>query len=87
MGGKLKSELKVKAKLGKQLSDEDIDVILETAANEEFSSFTFTDERDSDKEVIDVIRNHVRFSKNIELSAEERKIPTAIWRKLCGTLG
>ena len=73
-------------KLGKQLSDEDIDVILETAAKEDFSSFIFTDERDSDKEVIDVIRNHVRFSKNIELSAEERKKPAAIWRKLCGTL-
>ena len=86
LGGKLKSELKIKAKLGKQLSDEDIDVILETAAKEDFSSFIFTDERDSDKEVIDVIRNHVRFSKNIELSAEERKKPAAIWRKLCGTL-
>lgn len=86
LGGKIKSELRVKAKVGKQLSDEDIDVILETAAKEEFTSFTFTDERDSDKEVIDVIRNHVRYSKNIELSAEERKISTAIWRKLCCAL-
>lgn len=87
LGGKFKVDLKMKAKLGKQLSDEDIDVILETAAKEAFSSFTFTDERDSDKEVIDVIRNHVRFSKNIELSAEEQKTPAAIWRKLSGTLG
>ena len=69
------------------LDEHNIDVILKTAAKEAFSSFTFTDERDSDKEVIDVIRNHVRFSKNIELSIEDQKTPAAIWRKLSGTLG
>lgn len=39
--------------------------VLSFCPKEEFSTFTFTDERDSDKEVIDVIRNHVRFSKRI----------------------
>ena len=39
LGGKFKVDLKMKAKLGKQLSDEDIDVILETAAKEAFSEF------------------------------------------------
>ena len=39
--------------------------VLSFCPKEEFSTVTFTDERDSDKEVIDVIRNHVRFSKRI----------------------
>lgn len=84
MGTRFSAVVKVKARLGKSLTDADIDAITNTATQEEgFSSFTFADERDEDKEVIDVIKNQVRFSKTIELASEERKMDSSIWKKLC----
>ena len=86
MGAKFSATVNVRARIGRRLTDADIDTIASTATQEEgFSSFTFADEKDADKEVIDVIKNQVRYSKNIELSAEERKQPTVIWSKLCGS--
>ena len=39
------------------LSDEDIDTITSLATQEQgYSSFTFADEKDADKEIIDVIK-------------------------------
>ena len=85
MGTKFRATINVKAKLGRKLTDADIEAITGAATQDEgFSSFTFADEKDADQEVIDVIKNQVRFSKKIELTAEERKIPSAIWKKLCG---
>lgn len=86
MGTKFSATINVRARIGKRLTDADIDTITNTATQEEgFSSFTFADENDIDKEVIDVIRNQVRYSRSIELSAEERKQPTVIWSKLCSS--
>ena len=84
MGTKFSATVKVRAKVGRKLTDTDIETITNTATQDEgFSSFTFADERDTDKEIIDVIKNQVRFAKNIELSTDEKKQPTAIWAKLC----
>lgn len=83
MGSKFTAVIKVKAKLGRKLTDDDIDIITRTATQDEgFSTFTFADERDEDKEVIDVIRNQARLSRTIELTDEERKMPNVIWQKL-----
>lgn len=86
LGTKFSATVTVKARLKKKLTDEDINTIKECVTQDDgFSSFTFSDERDVDKEVIDVIKNHVRFSKKIELSTDERKSPSSVWNKLCNS--
>ena len=84
MGTKFSAVVKMKANPRKPLSEEDIDNMVDTArSNDAFSSFTFADSRSTDKEVIDVIKNYVRYSKGIELTPEERRNPDVVWRKLC----
>lgn len=83
---KFNAIVKLKARLTKRLSDEDIDEILNTTAEDScFSSFTFEDADNPNKEIIDVIKKHIRYYKIIELSAEERQIAPIIWGKLCTT--
>lgn len=86
MGTKFEAKINVKARVRKKLTDHDIEIIQMNATQDEgFSSFTFADERDADKEIIDVIKNRVRTSKTIELSDSERMEPTAVWTKLCAS--
>ena len=85
MGTKFKTTVKIRAKVGRVLSDEDIDTITSLATQEQgYSSFTFADEKDADKEIIDVIKNRVRLSRTIELSIKDKS--TDIWNKLCCSL-
>lgn len=82
MGTKFSTTIKIRAKVGRLLSDEDIDLITSMATQDEgYSSFTFADEKDADQEIIDVIKNSVRLTKTIELSKKE--MPAVIWEKLC----
>lgn len=86
LGAKFTATVNVHASVKRILTDSDIDTITSVATQDEgFSSFTFADERDTDKEIIDVIKNQVRYSKDIELTPEEREQPTAIWSKLCAS--
>ena len=81
----MKAKVNVSARVSKVLTDQDIDTITELATTDEgFSSFTFQDEMDSDKEIIDVIRRQTYFTKGITLNKEEQQQPEAIWQKLCG---
>lgn len=83
MGTKFSATVNVKTKLKIKLTDAAIDVITDTATQDEgFSSFTFADASEEDREVIDVIKNQVRFSKKIELAADEQNMPHIIWEKL-----
>ena len=85
LGTKMKAKVNVSARVSKVLTDQDIDTITELATTDEgFSSFTFQDEMDSDKEIIDVIRRQTYFTKGITLNKEEQQQPDAIWQKLCG---
>ena len=85
LGTKMKATVNVSARVSKVLTDQDIDTITELATTDEgFSSFTFQDEMDSDKEIIDVIRRQTYFTKGITLNKEEQQQPDAIWQKLCG---
>ena len=85
LGTKMKAKVNVSARVSKVLTDQDIDTITELATTDEgFSSFTFQDEMDSDKEIIDVIRRQTYFTKGITLNKEEQQQPEAIWQKLCG---
>ena len=85
LGTKMKATVNVSARVSKVLTDQDIDTITELATTDEgFSSFTFQDEMDSDKEIIDVIRRQTYFTKGITLNKEEQQQPEAIWQKLCG---
>jgi hypothetical protein len=85
LGTKMKATVNVSARVSKVLTDQDIDTITELATTDEgFSSFTFQDETDSDKEIIDVIRRQTYFTKGITLNKEEQQQPEAIWQKLCG---
>lgn len=84
LGTKMKATVNVTAKLTKQLTDYDIDIITNLATTDEgFSSFTFQDEMDSDKEIIDVIRRQTYLTKQIVLTKEEQQQPDHIWQKLC----
>lgn len=85
LGTKMKATVTISARVSKVLTDQDIDTITELATTDEgFSSFTFQDEMDSDKEIIDVIRRQTYFTKGITLNKEEQQQPDAIWQKLCG---
>ena len=83
LGSKFSAVVKIRARVTKELTDNDIDTITNYATQREgFSSFTFADERDKDKEVVDVIKNQIRYSKSIELSDDEFMQPSIVWSKL-----
>jgi hypothetical protein len=86
MGTKFEAKIKVRARVSKKLTDEDIEIIRKNATIDEgFTSFTFADEGDNDNEIIDVIKNRVRTTKTIELSDSERMDPNVVWTKLCAS--
>lgn len=86
LGAKFEARIKVRAKVQKKLTDEDIEIIRNNATMDEgFTSFTFADESNNDNEVIDVIKNRIRTTKSIELSDNERMDPNAVWTKLCAS--
>lgn len=86
MGTKFTAIVSLRAKVSRILNDDDIDTITKVATQDEgFSSFTFADERDTDEEIIDIIKNQVRYSKEIELNSHERENPSIIWSKLCAS--
>lgn len=84
LGTNLKATLSVNARIKKVMTDKDIDTITEFVTTDEgFSSFTFQDELDDDKEVIDVINRQAFLTKRITLTIEDQQKPDNIWQKLC----
>ena len=88
LGSKFRVTVKLSAKVSKKFADEDIDAIANLATQDEgFSAFSFTNEEEgADKEIIDVIRKQVYYSKDIELNEQERTQPEIVWQKMCATL-
>lgn len=85
LGTKMRATVSIKARVSKVLTDQDIDTITEYATTDEgFSAFTFQDEMDADKEIIDVINQQARLTTQITLTKEEQQQPDIVWQKLCG---
>ena len=87
LGSKFRVTVKLSAKVSKTFSDRDVEEISNLATQDEgFSSFAFTNEEEgTEKEIIDVIRKQVYYSKDIDLNDQERTQPDIIWHKMCGT--
>ena len=84
LGSKMKARISVSAHLSRPLTDADIDIITENVcADDGFSSFTFADEMDADKEIIDVIRRQTYLTTKIKLAATELQQPKIVWKKMC----
>ncbi len=88
LGSKFKATVRLSAKVSKKFIDDDIDQIANLATQDEgFSTFSFTNEEEgTDKEIIDVIRKQVYYSKDIDLNEQERLNPEIIWHRMCNAL-
>lgn len=87
LGSKFRVTVKLSARVSKTFSDKDVEDISNLATQDEgFLAFSFTNEEEgADKEIIDVIRKQVYYSKDIDLNDQERTQPDTIWQRICGT--
>ena len=89
MGASLKTTINIRAKIGRQFTDSEINEIMQVVRDEEgFDSFTFQEENEEniEKEMIDLVKRQASLSSVIELGPAEQKDQDAIWNKICSVM-
>lgn len=83
LGTRFQAKLKISGRINKNLSDDEIDQITQSATIDEgFESFSFSESIDEEKEVIDIIKKQAYLSRTIQLTEAEREQSDVIWSRI-----